>query len=453
MSTKISLIAFLFLGVFTLLPSSVHAAVLYDNSTLDGSTFTKNAGFAVQSIAGASSNSYATAIGQGNSGVSITGAAYVRVYANHQPYPNMGFTDVGTNGTLCSSSNAWTNISGNIWETTITGCTGNFGAILVSANASLSTDFAGTGTGGQTFDGSGSGTYLGSGLIAFQVCDSGGCSGGFQPSTQPAITQWNEVTRYWPGLNYATSTGTTTVGVQFSIPHPELIDGVGFELDGALDTSASTTVAMLNTLYTASTTVATSSTFSLTTDYNFTQGGYYTINAFFIQNGKRVWNNTIGTILINYVPPNITVGSDGQFHFNGTTTVATSTYQALHIDCGSTLFVSDICKLAVAFVVPDPSAIQQVKEVFNAMLTKAPFSFFTDSKKLLDAFQLGSASTGGTFALTLYGQSVPIISTTTASSIGLSSTPINVLKDLETIGLWILLAWYLYWRVASIFGV
>lgn len=283
------------------------------------------------------------------------------------------------------------------------------------------------------------------------TCSAGSCT--VNSPITPASTEFNEVIRYYPGLNYATSTGTTTIGAQFSIPSPDLIEGIGFELNGSTDTSASTTVAEVSTLYTATTTVSTAQTLSITTDYNFTNGGYYTINAFFIQNGKRVYNTTIATVLINYVPPNIVVGNDGQFHFNGTTTVATSTYEALHFDCGSTFVVADICKLAIAFVVPDPSAIQGVKDNFNAILLKAPFSFFTDSKKLLDAFQLGTASSGGTFSLTLYGANVPIISTTTAASIGLDSSVITTLKNLITIGLWVLLAWYLYWRIASIFGV
>jgi len=273
------------------------------------------------------------------------------------------------------------------------------------------------------------------------------------PGPDPAIGDLNEVVRYWPGFNYATSTGTTTVGAQFSIAHPEWIDGVGIELSGSTDTSASTTIAYVNTLYTATTTVATSSLFSLTTDYNFTQGGYYTVAAFFIQNGRKVYNSTNATILIDFTPPNITVGNDGQFHFNGTTTVATSTLDALHIDCGDTILVSSICKLAVTFFIPNASAVQGIKDNFAAILVKAPFSFFTDSKKLLDAFQTTSSATGGSFSLQVYGTSVPIISTTTASNIGLSNTPIEALKTLMIIGLWILLAWYLYWRIASIFGV
>lgn len=290
---------------------------------------------------------------------------------------------------------------------------------------------------------------------ALKVCDDfSECNGSAPPPPPitPPSTDFNEVIRYWPAFNYSTSTGTTTVGVQFSIPHPELIEGVGFELGGATNLGTST-VAEVSTLYTATTTVSTAQTFSMTTDYNFTSGGYYSISAFFIQNGRRVYNNTNATILINYVPPNITIGNDGQFHFNGTTTVATSTLDALHIDCGDTFIVASICKLAVSFIIPDPSAVQGVKDNFSLILTKAPFSFFTDSKKLLDAFQTGTAATGGTFALTFYGQSAPIVSTTTAASIGLGTTPINTLKDLEIIGLWILLAWYLYWRIASIFGV
>jgi len=270
--------------------------------------------------------------------------------------------------------------------------------------------------------------------------------------TVPPIGDTNEVVRYWPSFNYATSTGTTTVGVQFSIAHPEWIEGVGFELGGAPDTGASSTINYVNTLYTATTTVATPQTFSLTTDYNFTSGGYYTIQAFFIQNGRRVYNNTQATLLINYVPPNITIGNDGQFHFNGTTTVATSTLDALHIDCGDTIIVSSICKLAVSFFIPDPSAIQQVKDSFAALLTRAPFSFFTESRNVLGGVQ-GTAGADRNFSVNLFGNTTNIISASTTAAIGLGEDERDFMKFLMTIGLWILFAWFLYWRIASIFGV
>jgi len=263
----------------------------------------------------------------------------------------------------------------------------------------------------------------------------------------PPTGDLNEVIRYYPGFNYATSTGTTTIGAKFSIAHPEWISAIGFELSGSTDTSASTTIAIVSTILSTSTPITVAGTYEFTKDYNFTSGGYYTVQAFFVQNGQKIYNTTQGTVLINYTPPNITVGNDGQFHFNGTTTVATSTYEALHIDCGDTVIVSSICKLAVAFVIPDPSAIQGVKDNFNALLTRAPFSFFGDSKRLLDSLTTTSSATGGTFSLQLYGSNVPIISTTTAATVGLGTTAINGLKTLMIIGLWILLAWYRILRI------
>lgn len=270
------------------------------------------------------------------------------------------------------------------------------------------------------------------------------------PPIVPPLHDINEVVRYWPAFNYATSTGTTTVGVQFSIAHPEWIDGVGYEIGSAAGDTSSSTISYVNTIYDASTTVATAQTFSLTNPFNFTQAGYYTLTAYFIQNGRKVYNNTVATILINYVPPNITVGNDGQFHFNGTTTVATSTLDALHIDCGDTLLVSSLCKIAVSFVVPDPSSIQGIKDNWNALLTKAPFSFFTESKNVLGAFASTSNSTGGSLALNLYGQNAPIVSTTTANTIGFGSTAIDALKFLTKAALWIFLAWFIYWRIGGI---
>lgn len=464
MSMKLRFLPLLFLGVFAVLPSAAHAAVIYTGSSGALHTFSATYWDWTGHTSGSKTVDPVNTIILLPSGGGPT-----------EPF-DMRIPSAGSN-----SDRAWA-----IYPVKVGG-----GALTNTdcSYFSMSFSYTGGGSGVNSFvannagDGCVSDTYgfyasaadgapyygltLGinsSGQLAnyqypegaLKVCDvRSDCMGAAPPppATVPPTGEYNEILRYYPGLNYATSTGTTTVGAKFSIAHPEWIDYVGIELDGSTDTSASTTVSEVSTLYVATTTVSTASTFDLTHDYNFTSGGYYTITAFFVQNGHRVYNTTMGTILVNYVPPNITVGSNGQFVFNGTTTVATSTYEALHIDCGSTFLVADICKLAVSFVIPDASAVQGVKDSFNAILVKAPFSFFTDSKKLLDAFQTGTAATGGTFALTLYGANVPVISTTTANSIGLSSSVINTLKDLETIGLWILLAWYLYWRIASIFGV
>jgi len=271
-----------------------------------------------------------------------------------------------------------------------------------------------------------------------------------EEATSSPVSGYNQIVRYIPSLNYSTTTGSTLVGVEFSIANPDWIEGVGFELSGTPNVSTTTTSSYLNTLYEASTTVSIAQTFSLTTNYNFTSGGYYSIVGYFIQNGKKIYNSSAATILIDYTAPNIVIGSDGVFHFNATTTVATSSLDALHIDCGDTIIVSSLCKIAVSFVIPDPSSIQGVKSSWNALLTKAPFSFFTESKNVLGAFASTTASSGGTLALNFYGQNAPLISTSTANSIGLGSSTIEALKFLITVGLWILMAWFIYWRIGGL---
>jgi len=84
-------------------------------------------------------------------------------------------------------------------------------------------------------------------------------------------------------------------------------------------------------------------------------------------------------------------------------------------------------------------------------MSKAPFSFFTQTKGVLESFKPGSSSNGGTLSLTLYGSNVPVLATSTASAIGLGSTQIDFLKFIMTVGLWIALAWFIYWRIGGMF--
>lgn len=273
-------------------------------------------------------------------------------------------------------------------------------------------------------------------------------SGGTVVTVENNTTATNEVLQYYPSFGVSTSTGTTTVGAQFSIGNPSWIVGVGYRI---LDYNGSI-------VYDASTTVTTASTFSITTNYNFTTPGVtYQGHAYFIQdlgdgNTWEVDNPTVQQILVDNQQWTIDPVT-GAFSPPSTTTIATSTLDNFKITCPDDVITGSFCKLVVGLFVPNGSSINGVKNAFNNLLQKAPFSFFLQSKSILDSFRIGSATTGGAFSLTVYGQTVPIVSQTTASAVGLTTDTINILKGVMVVGLWLMLAWYLYWRVASIFGV
>jgi len=235
----------------------------------------------------------------------------------------------------------------------------------------------------------------------------------YASSTPPStpLSDLNEVIRYWPDVGVATSTGTTTVGAQFSIGHPEWISYVGYKLIGYDGTI----------LYNATTSDFGTSTFSLTTDYNFTTPGVvYTGHAYFAQDVEgttwEVDNPSIQQISVDN--PNWDVDpTTGRFSQN-TSTTSTTTAANLSLDCG-TGFAGSVCNLVAKLVIPSPGSLSSVKSNFAAVLAKAPFSFFTQSKAVLDSFKPTGATTGGTFSLNLYNSDIAIISTTTAALVGL----------------------------------
>jgi len=252
----------------------------------------------------------------------------------------------------------------------------------------------------------------------------------------------NEVIRYWPNVGVSTTTGTTTVGAQFSIAHPEWIVGVGYKLLGYDGT----------VLYDASTTVASANLFSLTVDYNFTTPGVvYTGHAYFIQEvDGNLWyvdNPSIQQISIDNplwsVDPNT-----GRFIENSATT-STSTVSGLTLNCG-TGFAGSVCNLVANLMIPKPGSLSMISSANSNLMSKAPFSFFVQAKTVLDSLQIVSAAEPASLALTLFGAETDVISTSTANSVGLNSTVINGLKLLMSIGLWLLLAWYLYWRIPKL---
>jgi len=257
-----------------------------------------------------------------------------------------------------------------------------------------------------------------------------------------ATTDFNEVVDYIydPVLN--NSFGTSTVGATFSIPEPSFIDAIGVRLRGPLG----------NLLWSATSSPSVAGTYDISTDFYFDTSGAYELSAFFVQDGNEVANPVSVYIVVNapvYVFDPIT----GNLVPEASTTIATSTLVAFNLDCPDDALVGSLCKLAVGLLIPKVSSIQGMQTSFYGLMGKAPFSFFTQSKTLLDAFRVGTLQTGGALTLNLYGNSIDVISTTTASSIGVDETTINFIKGIMVVALWLMLAWYLYWRIASIFGV
>lgn len=264
---------------------------------------------------------------------------------------------------------------------------------------------------------------------------------GDEPLIEPT-TEFNEVVDYIysPDLNNAF--GTSTVGAHFSIPEPTWIDSIGVDVIDPLGdvvlniTSSADDVAL----------------YGLFDDYYFDTTGAYEILAYFVQDGNRINNPTSLLFTVNS-PEWVFDPVTGNLVLQSTTTIATSTLDAFNVDCPTGFIIGDLCKFAVGFFIPNASSIQALQASFNGMMAKAPFSFFTQSKTILDAFRTSEVSAGGSFSLTLYGENVPIVSTTTAASVGLNSDIIDFFKSIMIVALWLMLAWYLYWRIASIFGV
>lgn len=259
----------------------------------------------------------------------------------------------------------------------------------------------------------------------------------------PATTEYNEVVDYIYDPILDNSFGTSTVGATFSIPEPTWVSSIGFTLRGPLG----------NLLYTGSTTPSLAGTYDVSVDYYFDTSGAYELQAYFIRDtGERI-NNPVSVYITVNVPEWAFDPVTGDLVPAASTTIATSTLTNFKIDCPDDLLVGSLCKLAVGLFVPQASAIQGLQASFYGLMNKAPFSFFTQSKTVLDAFRTGSAQTGGSLALTLYGSEIQVVSSSTASSLGVDSGMIDFLKGIMIVGLWLMLAWYLYWRIASIFGV
>jgi len=253
---------------------------------------------------------------------------------------------------------------------------------------------------------------------------------------------WNEVISFIPSTGVNISVGTTTIGAEFSIPQPDFIEYIGYRLYSPTN----------EVLYEATTTPGGAGVYEISTDYNFTGAGFYEGHAYFAQNlGGEIWEvDSVPVQQINVDMEEWTITDSGQFTQNNATN-STSTLGNLTLDCGDG-FTSSVCNLVARIMIPSATSIGGVQSSFQSIMAKAPFSFFTESHKVLSAFKTSGSTTGGSLSLTLYGAEADIISSEGAAAVGLGTTQINFIKFLIEVGLWILLAWFLYWRIASMFG-
>lgn len=259
----------------------------------------------------------------------------------------------------------------------------------------------------------------------------------------PPTTQFNEVTQYIPAAGVSTTTGVMTVGAEFSIAQPTYVAYIGYRLFDPTNT----------VVFNATSSVPVAGIYTLYTDYDFDMVGQYTGHAYWAQDvGGNIWetdNPTIQNVLIDV--PQWSVNPDGSFTGNPATT-STTTLSNLNLDCG-TGFAGSICNLVARIFIPSNASIAGLQSSFNNLLLKAPFSFFTESHDVLESFWYDGNSYGGTLSLELYGSDVDILSASSSAAIGFSSTELDFFKSIVNAALYFFLAWYLYWRIASIFGV
>jgi hypothetical protein len=264
------------------------------------------------------------------------------------------------------------------------------------------------------------------------------------PATNPSTTEFNEVLNYIPDTGFSTTTGTTTVGVLFSIPQPSFIEYLGYRI---FDPSG-------DVVFNATSTVLVPGQYQISTDFNFEITGTYQGHAYFAQDlgGGDVWeidNPFMQNILVDVT--DWTISPDGQFSQNPATT-STTTLSNLNLDCGDG-FAGSICNLVARVFIPSSTSIGLIQTSFNNVVTRAPFSFFTQAHTLLSSLRLQGTPAPASFSFIWQGDTFPVVSTTTAAAIGLTSSQLAFLKFIEGTALWILFAWFVYWRIASILGV
>lgn len=421
----------------------VHAAVIYDNSGVDGTLFTKpGGGNTIWSMVGATSHTYATAITQTATGVSITGAAFVRVSANQQPYQLVQLTQEGTTGVVCSSGATWSNVTGNIWQTTISGCSGNIGGIQVFSNISNTTNFDGAVTGGVTFDGTG--TFMSDGLVAFQVCDSGGCTGGFTPPVVDLSTRYTSFTINQPAgtvtaTGYWTASATSTQSQELRFWQVSPILGQ----ESYASRIATTTGNFSFTFPYVDSSFQISAT---STSYTLGSGVVFYSEIYQLYDGFNPFSNT-GT------PPLLLTSTSTSLTATSTVTVDSSDPRSLSglpepADCSLSAITGCIKNAAVWLFYPSSDSVDSFKGLSDTLSGKFPFAYAyginTMRQELFEAAQTSSTTISLTFKI------IPGAGTSTLTLLSpalLSAVPYsNTVKIILGWILWLLGIEYIYYR-------
>jgi hypothetical protein len=235
---KIGVSFLFFIGAFVFSQcgawTSVHASVLYDNSYVDGTfpvTFGSSGSFG--SIPG-STGTYGF-VSAGSTVANGSDVKFVKMKAlAGGSCPTITLFGLSGNSFLTDNT-APTAVSGfcTYPSTNYTSVTSGhtFSAFFISSNSGDNV-FGSTHNAGYSFSGDGGGAYTGAGSIAFQLCDSGGCSGGFTSFVPLSTT--SRIENITPALD--STAGSTSVAVSFDyyfnsseLPHP--VDSIDMVLD------------------------------------------------------------------------------------------------------------------------------------------------------------------------------------------------------------------------------
>lgn len=170
-------------------------------------------------------------------------------------------------------------------------------------------------------------------------------------------------------------------------------------------------------------------------------------------------NNAIldekGPYFFTVLTPPYTPFDPGGYDF-GTTTptgVSTSTtLEQLTLECDPSdgFFERSFCNLAVLLFVPSSQSVSQFTSNLNALLSKQPFSGFTE---FIDAWNGATKNPDIVYTsltLNFYGEEAPLISTTTLAAVA-GNNAVDGLRSLMAIGLWVAFGWFVFIRVSKLF--
>lgn len=262
-----------------------------------------------------------------------------------------------------------------------------------------------------------------------------------QPSPTP-VNPYAEVINYVPDTNISITLGTTTVGATFSVPNGTNVLGVGYRL-----ISPNNTVVQV-----ASTTVSTSTTsYTVSFDYDFQTSGYWQGRAFFIQDlgDGNVWqvdNPTGQSIGVDYTA--LTINPDGTITWDFGSTTSTTTETGLTTTCNIFGFFSPLCNLFFYLFIPKQNPVSYFNSMFSVVAAVPPVSSLVEAKELLDSvFRNRSGEFADTgLVLQFYGVDTSVISASSSNMVGLGPTQRTFMRNIISAGLWVLLATFLFWR-------